>query len=340
MEISFINVGYGESILIEYGNGAREPENKFVMLIDGGSAQDAEYEGFPQRIRTIDYLKKKGIGRIDILVISHIHDDHVCGLTEVVKQLEIGELWCNCLLPGEFLGRRLHNPFDPEESLWKFLNSLNEYNEILNTLTRKGINIKEIKGIKPGWEIRESLKVDILGPSEDIAEKLKEDVSQVYLVGDPLNTLSVLDRLDKTVNNTSIVLRLEHCGRKILLPGDVYNIYWTGMYKGQMAHLQADIVKIPHHGQADGVSEEFINSVKPDFAVICASSDRRYGSSSPKAVELIERCAAQNGRRTEVFFTDSVHMPPYSTAGCNHNAIVFKLECGSAIEYEFVNYSL
>jgi beta-lactamase superfamily II metal-dependent hydrolase len=125
-------VGYGESILIEYDNCCNErgPGGRFNILIDGGSAQDTEYEGFSQRIRTIDFLKEKGIGKIDLLVISHIHDDHVCGLAEVVKQLEVTELWCNCRLPDELLGKRLHNPFGRNESLWKFVNALNAYSSI------------------------------------------------------------------------------------------------------------------------------------------------------------------------------------------------------------------
>ena len=41
MDITFINVGYGESILITE-NDPEAQNGTFVMLIDGGSAMDSE----------------------------------------------------------------------------------------------------------------------------------------------------------------------------------------------------------------------------------------------------------------------------------------------------------
>ena len=50
MDITFINVGYGESILITCEEPGRE-DGLFVMLIDGGSDMDSEYTGESGRIR-------------------------------------------------------------------------------------------------------------------------------------------------------------------------------------------------------------------------------------------------------------------------------------------------
>ena len=102
MRLSFINVGYGDSILIEEECDFR----KFVMLIDGGKPDNEHYEGFPQRIRTIDYLHQKGIEKIDLLLITHLHEDHVGGLLEVVDSIPIDRIWCNYALPEEFLGKK------------------------------------------------------------------------------------------------------------------------------------------------------------------------------------------------------------------------------------------
>ena len=79
-----INVGYGDSLLLKWKDT--------VMLIDGGSALESEFEGFPARIRSADYLQKTGIGRIDTLIITHIHEDHVCGLTALFDKA--GEAVC------------------------------------------------------------------------------------------------------------------------------------------------------------------------------------------------------------------------------------------------------
>jgi competence protein ComEC len=79
--ITFINVGYGESILLEAG----ENKSKTVILIDGGSGEDGEYTGNTGRIRTVEYLAKKGIAVLDLAVVSHVHEDHVCGLEQFVR---------------------------------------------------------------------------------------------------------------------------------------------------------------------------------------------------------------------------------------------------------------
>ena len=64
MELSFINVGYGDAILIE--------QNNQTMLLDGGSSCKEEFEGFPNRMRAAEYLRRAQIPQIDLLMISHI----------------------------------------------------------------------------------------------------------------------------------------------------------------------------------------------------------------------------------------------------------------------------
>jgi hypothetical protein len=48
LTITFVNVGYGESVLIE----AEKNGIKTIGLIDGGSGEDQEYSGGTGRIRT------------------------------------------------------------------------------------------------------------------------------------------------------------------------------------------------------------------------------------------------------------------------------------------------
>lgn len=84
MEIAFINVGYGDAILIQ--------AHGFTMLLDGGSAMASEFDRFAHRIRAADYLERVGISHIDLLVISHIHEDHVCGLERILEQIPLREI--------------------------------------------------------------------------------------------------------------------------------------------------------------------------------------------------------------------------------------------------------
>ena len=62
--IQFIDVGQGDSALVECDG--------HYMLIDGGDKQAGD--------KVYNVLEEKGIQRIDILAISHLHNDHIGGL--------------------------------------------------------------------------------------------------------------------------------------------------------------------------------------------------------------------------------------------------------------------
>ena len=79
--LDFINVGYGDSILVQEIQGG---ETVYTLLVDCGDTEEAAgYER--QRIRTCDYLKKAGVRRIDTLLITHLHKDHLGGLLRIAE---------------------------------------------------------------------------------------------------------------------------------------------------------------------------------------------------------------------------------------------------------------
>ena len=77
LQMHTIDVGQGDSILIFQ-------EDK-VMLIDAGTRANGE--------KVVKYLKDLGITKIDVLIGTHSHDDHMGGMAEVIKNFEIGELY-------------------------------------------------------------------------------------------------------------------------------------------------------------------------------------------------------------------------------------------------------
>jgi len=74
--IQFLNVGQGDAALIEWPDGRR-------WLIDGG----------PQQTQLAEYLRRRGIRRVDKVFLSHPHEDHKGGLTDVLTELDVGEVW-------------------------------------------------------------------------------------------------------------------------------------------------------------------------------------------------------------------------------------------------------
>ncbi|MGL4760233.1 MAG: ComEC/Rec2 family competence protein [Sarcina sp.] len=74
-EIHFINTGNSDAILIK---GEKN------VLIDGGDNNDES--------SLVQYIKNQGIKKIDYLVASHNHADHIGALDSVIDNLEIGEV--------------------------------------------------------------------------------------------------------------------------------------------------------------------------------------------------------------------------------------------------------
>ena len=87
--LDFINVGNGDSILIqEVSGGVR----RFAMMVDCGHDRlvrddhPDEQDPRSRRIYAGDFLKKQGIDRLDLLLITHFHRDHIGGLARVLSR--------------------------------------------------------------------------------------------------------------------------------------------------------------------------------------------------------------------------------------------------------------
>lgn len=76
VKVHFINVGQGDSILIDTG--------EMAVMIDCGDV------GSEKTI--LSYLEECGIRRLDYLIATHPHADHIGGMAEVARQMNIGEI--------------------------------------------------------------------------------------------------------------------------------------------------------------------------------------------------------------------------------------------------------
>lgn len=84
LKVTFIDVGQGDAILVEY-------PGKTKMLVDGGGIPNSDFDIGEQVVSP--FLWNKGIKKIDYLVLTHAHPDHFYGLRAVVKNFKIQEFW-------------------------------------------------------------------------------------------------------------------------------------------------------------------------------------------------------------------------------------------------------
>lgn len=99
------------------------------------------------------------------------------------------------------------------------------------------------------------------------------------------------------VNNNSLVLAIAHQQTRLLLTGDIEKDGEASLLDaGEM--LQADLVKIPHHGSRGSSSTAFLRRVKPRWAVVQAGDRNPFGHPHP---ETLSRYATEG---VEVLRTD------------------------------------
>jgi competence protein ComEC len=84
VRVTFLDVGQGDAAVIEGPRG-------FVAVIDGGGAYD---DSFDPGARVLEpYLRARGIGAVDLVVLSHPHPDHLNGLFRVLGRFRVAALW-------------------------------------------------------------------------------------------------------------------------------------------------------------------------------------------------------------------------------------------------------
>ena len=81
LEVHFIDVGQGDSILVIEGDN--------VMLIDTGDTSSESKDAI------VDYLNEKSITEIDYLILTHPDSDHIGGAPTVIEAFTV----VNCIMP-------------------------------------------------------------------------------------------------------------------------------------------------------------------------------------------------------------------------------------------------
>lgn len=245
LTVTFIDVGEGDSILI------RTPHGR-VMLIDTGGSAGGRETGFDIGNRVlVPVLRNYGISKIDTLLLTHMHLDHIGGVPAVLEKLQVKKL----VLPpaavteigtsAKTAGRSETN-VSLKAAVRTKMTALPEAAILAEIYALAGKKLIPIVPVSAGNRIilDPEISIEVLAPLQNKTS------------GGPVDS-----------NNSSIVLKLSYGQDSLLLTGDIEAAAVEALL-GAHRDLQADVLKVPHHGSRNSLSAEFYRQVDPDLAVI------------------------------------------------------------------------
>ncbi len=118
------------------------------------------------------------------------------------------------------------------------------------------------------------------GAKKEQAERLVARSGQIIKLDDGI-TLEILwpeyDMTGSESNDASIVARLVYGETEFLLTADAPISTEDHLVQKYGQDLQADVLKLGHHGSKTSSAAYFLAAVQPEYAVISAGKDNRYG---------------------------------------------------------------
>ena len=226
LEITYIDVGQGDSIFIKF------PNDKSNILIDtGGKVTYGNLKNnYSVGKNIVDYLKSMGIRKLDYLIITHGDFDHMGDSLYLIDKFKVENVIFNC---GEF-----------------------------NALEKELIKVLDEKKIKYYSCIKE----------------LNIDNNKLYF----LQT----KKYDNE-NDNSNVIYTEFNGYKFMFMGDAgVEKEKDILDKYNLANI--DVLKVGHHGSKTSSSKEYIDEIKPKYAIISVGKNNRYGHPNKEVLNNLD----------------------------------------------------
>lgn len=178
LKVHYLDVGQGDSIFVEL------PNNE-TMLIDAAESYQSE--------NIINYLKNLNYQKIDYVIGTHPHTDHIGGLKDIINTFEIGKIY----MP-------------------KVISTTKTYESLLMAIKDKNLKINTAKA---GTSIidTDALKINILAPNSEtytelnnysVVTKITYGTTKFLFMGDA----EKLSENEIKENVTADVIKIGHHG--------------------------------------------------------------------------------------------------------------------------------
>jgi beta-lactamase superfamily II metal-dependent hydrolase len=330
LQLHTIQAAFGDCLLVE----ARSGSSTRYILIDGGPSGTYTAHLRPALAR-IAHDK----GTIDLMVLSHIDNDHVTGLLDLLDEMRApARSTTTADLPQ--IARLWHNSFSQavgsaeiEPAVRQALASANQASIAMPAMATVMRGVGEgdalraaalalsipanegfadnhvLVGAKP--LALDDLVLQVVGPSAAILERLRTvwikwlaHHKQRGVAGDGPLAIAA----DQSIPNlSSIVIIAMMDGRTLVLTGDARgDQILDGMREAGMLDAQGrrhvEVLKVPHHGSSRNANREFLTALTADTYVFSANG--RYGNPDYQALVDVVEVAQDAGRTVELAMTN------------------------------------
>ena len=283
-EIDFLPVGKGDTsgdaIVIRYCEN--DTDDYKVMVIDGGTKESGQ--------ELVDHIKKYyKTNYVDYLVNTHPDQDHASGLSIVMEQLEVGELWIH--RPWLYVSEIIHHFGDQrmtEESLERRLKEKFSSSYALEELAEEksvdifepyqGEQIGEFAVMSPDKE----WYLHTLIPDSNKTPKKKSTVDNIFVKA--LNAITSVfesfsietlkeDGKTSADNESSVILYTEFNDKGIMFTGDAgiqalnkaIDYYdKDSVVLSENISEKLSFIQVPHHGSRRNVSPSVLDRLLGD----------------------------------------------------------------------------
>ena len=193
----------------------------------------------------VKYLNELGITKIDYLIGTHPHEDHMGGMYNILVNFDIGTV----VIPNA-------------------QSTTNWYIKLINELNTGNYNV-------------------------EYAEK-----GDIYNIEDAtMKVISAETDVGENTNNYSIVLKVTFGQMDMIMTGDAEtDIEEKILESGD--DIDAEILKVGHHGSDTSSSEKFLDAVSPEYGLISCKVGNQHEHPNKEIMERLEK------RGVEVYRTD------------------------------------
>ena len=261
LEITFIDVGQGDCILIEL------PDNK-KMIIDSGVDTDSKNA-------IEETLTSKNITTFDYVLLTHQDADHAANMDWILENY-------TC----KFIFRPNNNSTHTSaSSLPADFNTGFEDPDRNPTKTYADFMNKAYAELQSG----ECATVEIFNKDSDFAnDVIYNGTTYTYSFNFLTPTASRNEIQYDDYNDYSPIMLLEWQGKKVLFTGDAEKENIEEYVETYGSQYNVDILKMGHHGSRTSTTPALLSAIDPEYAVIQCGIGNSYEHPHPEPLQYLK----------------------------------------------------